>query len=79
MRRKGKDTRIKYKDMDIIDYVALRQKNWYEDDERDLDIEDLRFWCMEQLFIFKDLYETKIKVRPMNPIDLDALEEKHHF
>ncbi|KAM0887545.1 hypothetical protein ACQ4PT_028956 [Festuca glaucescens] len=79
MRRKVKDTRINYKDMDSVDYAALRQKNWYEDEERDLDIEDRRFWCMEQIFIFKDIYETKDKVRLMQPIDLDTFAEKDHF
>jgi hypothetical protein len=43
MRRKWKDTRINYKDMDYVDYAALRQKNWYVHGERDLDIEDTRF------------------------------------
>jgi hypothetical protein len=47
MGRKGKDLRINYKDMDSIEYAAIRQKNWYEDMERDLEIEDNRFWCTE--------------------------------
>jgi hypothetical protein len=36
-------------------------------------------WCMEQMFIFKDIYEKMEKVRPMNPIYLDTLAEKDHF
>ncbi|KAK1680147.1 hypothetical protein QYE76_040995 [Lolium multiflorum] len=47
LRRKGKATRENYKTMDIISYVAIRQKNWYEDVEREIDIEDQRFWCIE--------------------------------
>ena len=58
MGRKGKEMRTNYKDMDSIDYAALRQKNWYEDVERDLEIEDTRFWCTEQLFIYKDIYQN---------------------
>jgi hypothetical protein len=29
--------------MDSISYAAIRQKNWYEDIEKDDDIEDKRF------------------------------------
>ena len=79
MRRKGKETRVNYKDMDSVAYSALRQKNWYEDVERELDIEDPRFWCMEQLFIYKDIYEPKSKVRPMQAIDVDLLSQNDHF
>jgi hypothetical protein len=79
MRRKGKEMRINYNDMDSIYYAALRQKNWYEDEERDLEIEDTRFWCTEQLFIYKDIYQKMGKVIPMHPLDLDTLSEKDHF
>lgn len=65
--------------MDSVAYAAIRQKNWYEDIERELDIEDPRFWCMEQLFIFKDIYEPKTKVRPMQAIDVDQLSDNDHF
>jgi hypothetical protein len=51
--------------MDSVSYAAIRQKNWYEDVEREFDIEDSRFWCMEQLYVYKDIYETMKKVRPM--------------
>ncbi|KAK1669690.1 hypothetical protein QYE76_057849 [Lolium multiflorum] len=61
LKQKGKATRENYKTMDIISYVALRQKNWYEDVEREVDIEDQRFWCMEQIYIFKDIYEPMKK------------------
>ncbi|KAK1697545.1 hypothetical protein QYE76_014242 [Lolium multiflorum] len=46
---------------------------------RDLEIEDTRFWCTEQLFIYKDIYQKMDKVRPMHPLDLDTLAEKDHF
>ncbi|KAK1663626.1 hypothetical protein QYE76_051785 [Lolium multiflorum] len=79
LRRKGKETRENYKNMDIVTYSALRQKNWYEDVERELDIEDPRFWCMEQIFIFKDIYEPMKKVRPMQVIDVELLSQNDHF
>jgi hypothetical protein len=66
--------------MNPVDYATLRQKDWYEDVERDLEIEDPRFWCMEQLYIFKDNYELMKKpVRPMQPIDLNHLTSKGYF
>ena len=61
--------------MDSIEYAAIRQKNWYEDMERDLEIEDNRFWCTEQLYIYKDIYQKMEKVRPMHPLALDTLAE----
>ncbi|KAK1618388.1 hypothetical protein QYE76_023905 [Lolium multiflorum] len=56
-----------------------RQKNWYDDVERDIDIEDQRFWCMEQSYIFKDIYEPMKKVRPMQAIDVEFLSQNDHF
>ncbi|KAK1618195.1 hypothetical protein QYE76_023712 [Lolium multiflorum] len=79
LRRKGKATRDNYKTMDIISYAATREKNWYEDVERDFEIEDKRFWCMEQSYIFKDIYEPMKKVRPMQAIDMELLSENNHF
>ena len=80
MRRKGKTARLNYKTMDSIEYAALRQKDWYEDVPRDEDIEDTNFWCMEQLFIYKDIYDPMKKpVRPMHPIDIDYLRTKTYF
>ena len=65
--------------MDIVTYAALRQKNWYEDVELELDIEDPRFWCMEQIFIFKDIYEPMKKVGPMQAIDMELLSQNDYF
>ncbi|KAK1619297.1 hypothetical protein QYE76_024814 [Lolium multiflorum] len=79
MRRKGKATRTNNKVMDSVSYAVIRWKNWYEDVERELDIEDPRFWCMEQLYIFKDIYEPMKKVRPMQAIDVELLSQNDHF
>ena len=65
--------------MDLISYAALRQKNWYEDVEQEVDIEDQRFWCMEQIFIYKDIYEPMKKVRPMQAIDVKSLAQNVIF
>ncbi|KAK1627926.1 hypothetical protein QYE76_002241 [Lolium multiflorum] len=79
LRRKGKSSRENYKSMDIVSYAAMRQKNWYEDIDRDDEIEDKRFWCMEQEFIFKDIYEPMKKVRPMQAINVDLLDVNNYF
>ncbi|KAK1679077.1 hypothetical protein QYE76_039925 [Lolium multiflorum] len=56
-----------------------QKKNWYEDIERDVEIEDKRVWCMEQSYIFKDIYEPMKKVRPMQAIDVELLAVNDHF
>ncbi|KAK1662048.1 hypothetical protein QYE76_050207 [Lolium multiflorum] len=65
--------------MEELSVCLARQKNWYEDVERELDIEDRRFWCMEQIYIFKDIYEPMKKVRPMQAIDVEVLSQNNHF
>ncbi|KAK1660264.1 hypothetical protein QYE76_048423 [Lolium multiflorum] len=78
-RQKNKEQRQNYKSMDIVTYVALRMKNWYEDLPRDEETEGRKFWCMEQEFIYKDIYEPMKKVRPMQAIDVDLLAVNNHF
>ncbi|KAK1616242.1 hypothetical protein QYE76_021759 [Lolium multiflorum] len=46
---------------------------------RDDEIEGRRFWCLEQEFIYKDIYEPMKKVRPMQAINVDDLAENDHF
>ncbi|KAK1627954.1 hypothetical protein QYE76_002269 [Lolium multiflorum] len=64
-RRKNKEVRENYKAMDPISYSAIRMKNCYEDVPRDEEIEGRRYWCMEQEFIYKDIYEPMKNLRPM--------------
>ncbi|KAK1663920.1 hypothetical protein QYE76_052079 [Lolium multiflorum] len=78
-RRKNKEPRENYKTMDIVSYAAIRMKNWYEDVARDNEIEGRRFWCLEQEFIYKDIYEPMRKVRPMQAINVDDLADNDHF
>ncbi|KAK1585961.1 hypothetical protein QYE76_016661 [Lolium multiflorum] len=78
-RHKNKATRENYKTMDSISYSALRLKNWYEDLPRDEEIEGRKYWCMEQEFIYKDIYEPMKKLRPMQAIDVDVLAINNHF
>ncbi|KAK1607937.1 hypothetical protein QYE76_031610 [Lolium multiflorum] len=79
LRRKGKANRENYKSMGSVSYAAIRQKNWYEDVQRDDEIEDKRFWYMEQEFIFKDIYEPMKKVRPMQAINVDQLAVNNYI
>ncbi|KAK1692022.1 hypothetical protein QYE76_008719 [Lolium multiflorum] len=78
-RQKNKATRENYKTMDPISYSAIRMKNWYEDLPRDEETEGRKFWCMEQEFIYKDIYEPMKNLRPMQAIDVDLLAVNNHF
>ncbi|KAK1646708.1 hypothetical protein QYE76_064513 [Lolium multiflorum] len=78
-RQKNKEARVNYKAMNIISYAAIRMKNWYEDVARDEEIVGRRFWCMEQEYIYKDIYEPMKKVRPMQAINVEDLAENNHF
>ncbi|KAK1694085.1 hypothetical protein QYE76_010782, partial [Lolium multiflorum] len=78
-RQKNNDPRENYKTMDPISYSAIRMKNWYEDLPRDEETEGRKFWCMEQEYIYKDIYEPMPKVRPMQAINVEDLSEDDHF
>ncbi|KAK1618092.1 hypothetical protein QYE76_023609 [Lolium multiflorum] len=78
-RQKNKAQMQNYKTMDIVTYATIRMKNWYEDLPRDDEVEGRRFWCMEQEFIYKDIYEPMKKVRPMQAINVDLLAVNNHF
>ncbi|KAK1696090.1 hypothetical protein QYE76_012787 [Lolium multiflorum] len=78
-RQKNKDLTENYKNMDPISYSAIRMKNWYEDLPRDEETEGRKFWCMEQEYIYKDIYEPMPKVRPMQAINVEDLSEDDHF
>ncbi|KAK1647539.1 hypothetical protein QYE76_065344 [Lolium multiflorum] len=78
-RHKNKASRENYKAMDPISYSAIRLKNWYEDLSRDEETEGRKYWCMEQEFIYKDIYEPMKKLRPMQAIDVEVLAVNNHF
>ncbi|KAK1662591.1 hypothetical protein QYE76_050750 [Lolium multiflorum] len=78
-RRKNKEVRENYKTMDSVSYSAIRLKNWYDDVPRDEDIAGRRYWCTEQEFIYKDIYEPMKNLRPMQAIDVDILAINNHF
>ncbi|KAK1632593.1 hypothetical protein QYE76_006908 [Lolium multiflorum] len=78
-RRKNKEVRENYKTMDPVSYSAIRLKNWYDDVPRDEDIAGRRYWCTEQEFIYKDIYEPMKNLRPMQAIDVDILAINDHF
>ncbi|KAK1678905.1 hypothetical protein QYE76_039753 [Lolium multiflorum] len=56
-----------------------QKKNWYDDVPRDEDIAGRRYWCTEQEFIFKDIYEPMKNLRPMQAIDVEILTINNHF
>ena len=72
-KRKSKELRQNYRDMGSVDYAQMRQKDWYKK-PRDEEIEDPKFWCMEQFYVHKDIYLSyRYPIRPMLPIKLEAL------
>ncbi|KAK1619699.1 hypothetical protein QYE76_025216, partial [Lolium multiflorum] len=78
-RRKNKEVRENYKAMDSVSYSAIRLKNWYDDVPRDEEIAGRRYWCIEQEFIYKDIYEPMKNLRPMQAINVDILAVNDHF
>jgi hypothetical protein len=66
--------------MSQVSYSALRQQDWYVSQPRFTHIEDRRFWCPEQLYIFQDIFAPMSKpIRPIYPIDLAFLKSKEYF
>jgi hypothetical protein len=66
--------------MSSVSYSALRQLDWYSTQPRVVHIEDHRFWCPEQLYIYQDIFAPMRKpIRPMHPIDLGYLKSKEYF
>ena len=79
-KKKGKETRPNYLTMNNIDYAQVRQSNWYRNVPRDENIEDPNFWCMEQLYIHKDIYlHYTHPIRPMQPYRLRDIKEKASY
>jgi hypothetical protein len=77
---KGKSPRVNYKKMSSVSYSALRQLDWYTSQLRSNHIEDHRFRCMEQLYIYQDIFAPMSKpIRLMHPIDLAYLKSKEYF
>ena len=35
IKRKGKEQRINYKTMNLVDYATLRQRNWYDHEQEE--------------------------------------------
>ena len=66
VRKKGKQQRANYKTMDSPSYTLIRNKDWYDEEERDSELADQSFWCVEQEHIFKDIdASAKRPIRPM--------------
>jgi hypothetical protein len=77
---KGKSPRVNYKQMSTVSYSALRQLDWYSTQPRSVHIEDRRFWCPEQLYIYQDIFAPMSKpIHSMHPIDLGYLKSKEYF
>ena len=55
-RKRGKEARTNYSEMDRVEYSTLRQQDWFNQ-SRDENLTNENFWTVDQLYIFKDIYE----------------------
>ena len=76
-RKRGKEARTNYSDMDRVEYSTLRQQDWFSQ-PRDENLTNDNFWTVDQLYIFKDIYE-QMKLRPMKALDMNFLRKKTNF
>ena len=77
--KKGKATRPNYMLMDSVDYATIRQSNWYRHPQ-EKDIEDPFFWCMEQKYIYDDIYKFyQHPIRPMQPYKMGDIMAKPSY
>ena len=76
-RKRGKEARTNYSEMDRVEYSTLRQQDWFNQ-PRDENLTNDNFWTVDQLYIFKDIYEH-MNLRPMRPLDLKFLKKKPEF
>ena len=76
-RKRGKEARTNYSEMDRVEYSTLRQQDWFNQ-PRDENLTNDNFWTVDQLYIFKDIYEH-MNLRPMRPLDLGFLRKKPEF
>ena len=59
--------------------AGIRQANWYNT-PRDEQIDDPNFWCMEQSFIYRDIYlDYRHPIRPMQPYRMQDIKAKPKF
>ena len=71
-RKKGKDARTNYLDIDGVEYSTMRQGDWFRQ-PRDENLTNDNFWTVDQLYVYKDVYEH------MRPLDLKFLKKKESF
>ena len=56
-KKKGNNKRSNYKeDVDLISYSSMRQEDWFEGQDREVGLRN--FWCMEQKYVYDDIYMT---------------------
>jgi hypothetical protein len=56
-RRQARVPQVNFETMGYVDYNALRQLDWFSE-ERDEELEDRRFWCLNQKLIYEQIYRT---------------------
>ena len=62
------------------DYLIVRKNDWYTEALRDPDYDDTMYWCAEQDYIQRDIYDTlAYPIRPMGATDMAHMRRKPHF
>jgi hypothetical protein len=54
-RRQVRAPQVNFETMSSVEYSALRQLDWYAE-ARDEELEDNRFWCLNQKLIYEQVY-----------------------
>ena len=66
--------------MPLPDYLIIRKNDWYTSELRDHEYEDTWYWCAEQDFITRDIYESlQNHIRPMGATDMVHMRGNSHF
>jgi hypothetical protein len=65
--------------MSSVEYSALRQLDWFAD-ARDEELEESRFWCLNQQLIYEQVYRTMSQwVCYMHVLDRTHLRKKSEY
>ena len=61
--------------MDATNFSSIRHRDLFEENDRDPEVGDPRFWCADQRWIYEDSYAHH-KIRPMRPLIIYVASEK---
>jgi hypothetical protein len=78
-RRQARAPQVNFETMSSVEYCALRQLDWYAE-ARDEELEDSRFWCLNQKLIYEQVYRIMSqRVCYMHVLDHTHLRKKSEY